>query len=420
MSRSLKLLHTGDLHLGLTLRRISREDEQQKMLDWIVSVIREEEVDVLLIAGDVFDVANPPNSARTMFFNFLEQLVDTPTLSHVVITAGNHDSAGQLNALCPVTRRLGIHIVGGVENRSDSWNDWIIPIDIDGEVCAVVNAIPYISEFRLGIRWTSDQVGKSHAVIRRALKSVYSEMADLAKERHGDVPLIAMGHLTAMDEHYNLGEMPRSIHRIIDKGLDGEIFGEDYSYIALGHIHRKYKVRGEANAWYCGSPMPCSIAEAEDGSERGVWTVALSGDSTERPLPKASLAPVWRQMIRWQGPESKMDEYIQTLAWDSEQLPPFLYMEVETTSSARVTQRFNDIVQTMSQEGLKTPLRGKIEGRLTEQAIEEDVDYDMGNPEALLKPLELFQDFVRFKEGTEATSEQLQLFSELVQKHNEI
>ena len=420
MSRPLKLLHTGDLHLGLTLRRISREDEQQKMLDWIVSVIREEEVDVLLIAGDVFDVANPPISARTMFFNFLEQLVDMPSLSHVVITAGNHDSAGQLNALCPVTRRLGIHIVGGVENRSDSWNDWIIPIDIDGEVCAVVNAIPYISEFRLGIRWTSDQVGKSDAVIRRALKSVYSEMADLAKERHGDVPLIAMGHLTAMDEHYNLGEMPRSIHRIIDKGLDGEIFGNNYSYIALGHIHRKYKVRGEANAWYCGSPMPCSIAEAEDGSERGVWTVSLSGNAIERPLPQASLAPVWRQMIRWQGPESKMDDYIQTLTWDGEQLPPFLYMEVETTSSARVTQRFNDIIQTMSQAGLKTPLRGKIEGRLTEKAIEEDVDYDMGNPEALLRPLELFQDFVRFKEGTEATSEQIQLFSELVQKHNEI
>ena len=104
MSRSLKLLHTGDLHLGLTLRRISREEEQQKMLDWIVSVIREEQVDVLLIAGDVFDVANPPNSARTMFFNFLEQLVDTPTLSHVVITACYHDSAGQLNALCPFTR----------------------------------------------------------------------------------------------------------------------------------------------------------------------------------------------------------------------------------------------------------------------------------------------------------------------------
>ena len=96
-------------------------------------------------------------------------------------------------------------------------------------------------------------------------------MADLARERHGDVPLIAMGHLTAMDEQYNLGEMPRSIHRIIDKGLDGEIFGDQYVYIALGHIHRKYKVRGDANAWYCGSPMPCSIAEAEDGSEREVY-----------------------------------------------------------------------------------------------------------------------------------------------------
>lgn len=420
MTRPLKILHTGDLHLGLSLRRVSREEEQQMMLDWIVKVTREQAVDVLLIAGDVFDVANPPNSARTMFFNFLEQLVDTQTLSHVVITAGNHDSAGQLNALCPVTRRLGIHIVGGVENRSDSWNDWIIPIDIDGEVCAVVNAIPYISEFRLGIRWTSDQVGKSHAVIRKALKSVYGEMADLARERHGNVPLIAMGHLTAMDEQYNIGEMPRSIHRIIDKGLDGEIFGDRYVYIALGHIHRKYKVRGEANAWYCGSPMPCSIAEAEDGSERGVWVIPLSGDAEERPLPCAMLAPVWRQMIRWQGPESKMQEYILNLTWDNAELPPFLYMEVETTSSARVTQRFNDIVQSMVQDGVKPPLKGKIEGRLTEQAIEEDIEYDMGNPEALLRPVELFTDFVRFKEGTDATEEQIRLFSALVNKHSEV
>ena len=420
MSKSLKVLHTGDLHLGLTLRRVSREEEQQRMLDWIAKVTREQEVDLLLIAGDVFDVANPPTSARTMFFNFLEQLVDIETLSHVVITAGNHDSAGQLNALCPVTRRLGIHIVGGVENRSDSWNDWIIPIEIDGEVRAVVNAIPYISEFRLGIRWTSDQVGKSHSVIRKALKSVYSEMAELGRERYGDIPLIAMGHLTAMDEQYNLGEMPRSIHRIIDKGLDGEIFGEKYSYVALGHIHRKYKVRGEANAWYCGSPMPCSIAEAEDGSERGVWVVSLSGDSGERPAPQAVLAPIWRQMIRWQGPESQMEDYILNLKWSEEELPPFLYMEVETTSSARVTQRFNDIVQSMVQDGVKPPLKGKIEGRLTEQAIEEDVDYDMGNPEALLRPVELFQDFVRFKEGVDATAEQVRLFSELVSKHSEI
>lgn len=420
MGRPLKILHTGDLHLGLTLRRVSREEEQQHMLDWIVQVTRDEAIDVLLIAGDVFDVANPPNSARTMFFNFLEQLVDTETLSHVVITAGNHDSAGQLNALCPVTRRLGIHILGGVENRSESWNDWIIPIDIDGEVCAVVNAIPYISEFRLGIRWTSDQVGKSHAVIRKALKSVYNEMADLARARHGDVPLIAMGHLTAMDEQYNLGEMPRSIHRIIDKGLDGEIFGDQYAYVALGHIHRKYKVRGEANAWYCGSPMPCSIAEAEDGSERGVWVVSLSGDPSERPKPQASLAPIWRQMIRWQGPESKMEEYILNLTWEASQLPPFIYMEVETTSSARVTQRFNDIVQSMIQSGVTPPLKGKIEGRLTEQAIEEDVEYDMGSPEALLKPVELFKDFVKFKEGVDATDDQIRLFAELVNKNNEI
>ena len=99
MTRPLKILHTGDLHLGLSLRRVSREEEQQRMLDWIVQVTREQEVDVLLIAGDVFDVANPPNSARTMFFNFLEQLVDTEHSFHVVITAGNHDSARSVECL---------------------------------------------------------------------------------------------------------------------------------------------------------------------------------------------------------------------------------------------------------------------------------------------------------------------------------
>ena len=125
--------------------------------------------------------------------------------------------------------------------------------------------------------------------------------------------------------------------------------------------------------------------------------VPMSGDPDERPLPVAMLAPIWRQMIRWQGPESKMEEYILNLTWNDAELPPFLYMEVETTSSARVTQRFNDIVQSMVQDGVAPPLKGKIEGRLTEQAIEEDVDYDMGNPEALLQTRRTLQRFCSFQ-----------------------
>ena len=417
MARSLKYLHTGDLHLGLSLRKISREDEQQKMLEWIVSVTKKESVDVILIAGDVFDVANPSVTAREMFFQFLEQLIDISTLSHIVITAGNHDSAGQLNALCPVTRRLGIHIIGGTVNRNESWNDWIIPIEIDGQVEAVVNAIPYISEYRLGIRWTSDQVGKSLAVVRQALRSVYTEMGKLAVELYGKIPLVGMGHLTAMDENYALGEMPRSIHRIIDKGLDGEIFGNDYAYIALGHIHRKYRIRGSANAWYCGSPIPCSISEAEDGSLRGVWIVESSGDPTERPKPKEVLSPIWRQMIRWSGNESELESYLRNLHWGM-QLPPFLYLEVETTSSARVVQTYNDVIKTMSAEGVPTPFKGKIVARRSQSSTSEDHSLELCDPDALLRPLDLFKDFVRFKEGMEPTSEQIKCFTELLDKNN--
>ena len=97
-----------------------------------------------------------------------------------------------------------------------------------------------------------------------------------------------------------------------------------------------------------------------------------------------------------------------------------MYLEVETTSSTRVTQRFNDIVQTMVQDGVAPPLKGKIESRLTELTFEKHGEFDMGDPDALLRPVELFKDFVRFKEGTDATEEQIRLFSALVNKHSEI
>ena len=419
----LRIIHTGDIHIGLSLRKVSRNEEHIQILDWLIDTIAEHNIDVLLIAGDVFETANPDINAQTIFFNFLRKLVDIPSLRQVIITAGNHDSAGKLQSLCPVTEKLGIHIVGAIANRSAAWNDWIIPIVIDGEVQAVVNAIPYVSEYRLGIHWNLESKESPIDIIRNELRSLYTNMATFAKEKYPDVPLIGMGHLTAMDQNYQLGEIPQRIHRILEKGLDGDIFGNDYAYVALGHIHRKYKVRGSANAWYSGSLLPCSIAEAEDGSQRGVWMIELDGNPSSRPQPVEILAPVLRQMIRWMGQDKDVSDYLRNLTW-TEKFPPFVYLSLETASYAKCVNIVRNTLLEMAEkiseqedgeQSKQLPIIAKIDGKVTDRAISKEEKHQICSPESLMDPLKLFQDFVEFKEGTKASPEQIQLFMDAIQ-----
>lgn len=410
----MKVLHTGDLHIGLSLRRVSRDDEHIEMLKWMKDTIRDESVELLLIAGDVFDCANPPIQAQKIFFDFLSDLIDIPLLKHIVITAGNHDSAGRLQSYCPITAKLGIHIVGAINNRSNDWHNWVIPIEIDGKVQVVVNAIPYLSEYRMGIRWNPENIGDAHSVIRKELKSIYEEMAIVAREKYGNVPLIGMGHLTAMDENYDTGIMPQRIHRIIEKGLDDTVFGSEYCYVALGHIHRQYKVRGSSNAWFCGSPLPCSIAEAEDGSKRGALLFEVADDPQEKPLPKSLVAPVFRQLIRHQEilEEHQVEAFFRNLTWD-EPFAPFVYLTVQTTSAARTSHMVNDILQNMHDEGLKVPFIGRVDSRMPTQ-ISANTKEEICSPEVLSDPGTLFEDFFRFKEGQEAPESLKGLFHELL------
>ena len=126
------------------------------------------------------------------------------------------------------------------------------------------------------------------------------------------------------------------------------------------------------------------VSRSRRCSSRGVWLFELNGDPTERPLPRAELSPTWRQLIRWQGKESDLEDYLKDLTWPSEQLPPFLYLEVETASSSRVNQLFNDVINTLAQEGLPTPLKGKLDSKRTQQAIQDSDEYDLCDPDALL------------------------------------
>ena len=322
---SIKFIHTGDLHIGQRLKKNTRSNEHKNMLSWIHEEIEANQAELLLISGDIFDTSSPNPDSMHIFNSFLADLESLSSLRTVIITAGNHDSARRLDSLKPVLNRLGIHIVGAFQNDNPLWDDWLIPVyNSNGEVQAAVAAVPFVHEYRLGItRGTRATYAQE---IKNGFKNLYARFARMAQEKYPGVPHIAMGHLTAMNEAEVVGSAPQNVHVAVENGMDGDIFGTTYDYVALGHIHKNYRVRGMANAYYCGSPLPCSIAEAEDSMNRGAWFVDL-GVSKK---PKLLEIPVQRQFLRWRGTIEEITEKVATYSWPEEQEAPFVWLCIET------------------------------------------------------------------------------------------
>ena len=139
----MKILHTSDWHLGQRFLFNDREQEHQRALDWLADTIRTQEVDALIVAGDIFDINNPPNYARTMYYRFLTSLLGT-SCRHIIITGGNHDSPSMLNAPRELLRLLNIHVVGAV---GDALEEELVELkDSEGELELVVAAVPFLRD----------------------------------------------------------------------------------------------------------------------------------------------------------------------------------------------------------------------------------------------------------------------------------
>ena len=114
---SLKIIHTADWHLGQTFFGYDRDEEHEAFLSWLIDILTLRQTDVLLIAGDVFDVANPSAAAQRRFFRFLREANRRNPQLQIVIIAGNHDSAARLEAPIPLLEELNTSIVGAVPRK---------------------------------------------------------------------------------------------------------------------------------------------------------------------------------------------------------------------------------------------------------------------------------------------------------------
>lgn len=260
----MKLLHTADWHLGQTFFEYDRKAEHAQFLTWLQAQVHSEQVDVLLIAGDVFDSPNPSAESQKMYYRFLREVTSANPDLQIIIVAGNHDSAARLEAPSPLLEGMRIAVRGVIKRTSDGGIDLDylrVPLDKGGYCLAV----PYL---RQGDYPDAETYAQG---VQRMYEALYEILPDKCQ------PVIAMGHLHATGAA--ISENDRS-ERAIVGGLEcisSDSFSTGIAYTALGHLHRGQRVSGRENVRYSGSPLPMSFAEKNN--KQGVTLVEIT-DST--------------------------------------------------------------------------------------------------------------------------------------------
>lgn len=294
----MRLLHTSDWHLGHHLHEQPRDHEHERFLAWLGDTLEREAVDALIIAGDIFDTANPSAAAQACWYGFLaETRVRRPDLD-VVVIGGNHDSGARLDAPVPLLRHMRIHIIGSLprlrarrrRDRSIALERVVIPLhDADGRVAAHLAAVPFLRPAdlprppRLDDHASSPDGAVSDETLSNlgsdpliyGVRHVYAEVVDAARARCDErQALLATGHC------YMVGtEISRLSERAILGGnqhaLPVNIFADDIAYVALGHLHKAQRVGQRDSVRYAGSPIPLSLPEGRNRQQ--VWLVDLDG-----------------------------------------------------------------------------------------------------------------------------------------------
>ena len=278
----MRLLHTSDWHLGRSLHRCDLRDAQAAHLDHLVDVVREERVDAVLVAGDVFDRAVPPVDAVALYDDALVRL--RAAGARVVVTSGNHDSASRLGVGARLVDAAGVH----VRTRPQDCGVPVLLADEHGEVA--VHGLPYLEPEAVRTLLPPDprgpgpggtaEVPRGHAgVLDRAMACVRH---DLARRRARSV-VLAHAWVT--------GGEPSESERDIRVGGVGDVRAslfDGIDYTALGHLHGAQVLRPGLR--YSGSPLAFSFSEA--GHAKGSWLVELDAHGLRRvervpaPVPR--------------------------------------------------------------------------------------------------------------------------------------
>ncbi len=273
-----KILHTSDWHVGKVLKGRDRYDEHVAVLGSIVAAARDEDVDLVLVAGDLFETSAPTAKSQGLVMRTLLALAQDGR--HVVVIAGNHDNAGLVDSVYrPVLGQLGMHVLG-LPKRPDAGG--VITLRTRAGEQARVAALPFVSH-RFAVR-AAEIVMHEFAEHSLDYSSQLGEILRLLTAGFaGDAVNIVMAHATLLGGRRGGGE--REVQTSLDYELSASLFPASAHYVALGHLHRQQEISGPCPTFYSGAPLPVDFGE--ENNEPVVLIVRAEPDirADARPVP---------------------------------------------------------------------------------------------------------------------------------------
>lgn len=295
----MKILHTADWHIGKRLHKNELSQDFTLFISWLGKTIEENQVDVLLVSGDIFDLANPSSEARRQYYRALMHLKKFNC--KLILTGGNHDSPAMLDAPKEILKELDMHVIGGLPEDPE---DLVIPVTgRSGEIELIVAAVPYLRDADLRSSAEGNKYEDRLAAIRQGIKTTFERTAEICHAKFPNIPAVAMGHLFAAGAETS--ESERDIQIGNQAAFNALQFGDYFKYLALGHIHKPQRINAAVPAFYSGSPLPLSFSERKD--EKRILIL----DTGKGWEPESVPVPVFRSLIKVSGTLEQLQQKLQ-------------------------------------------------------------------------------------------------------------
>lgn len=399
----MKILHTSDWHLGKRLHQVDLTKDHRRFTEWFLGTVEEEQADVVLISGDVFDLANPSSEARKIYY---ETLVNLSRLNcTTIITGGNHDSPSVLNAPKEVLRALNIHVIGGLPEKPE---DMIIPVQgRDAHEKAVIAAIPFLRDADLRNAVTGESYEDRKEAVKAGITQVFNEAAEICQRDYPNLPAIAMGHLFA--QGVDSSESERDIQVGNQAQYEPFNFNSHFRYIALGHIHKPQQVDGSGRILYSGSPVPLSFSEIADHKRMIIYELS-ENDTTHRSI---EIPPI-RRLRKITGTLEEIRQGLQQVSQEESQLPTLI--EIEMQEEKEDPQKITDLESLI--DAFNSPQAQVVKHRVNFSNVVSGTHqlYDTSQHIEDLRPKDVFEKKMERSELEEAQKEMLrEAFIEIIQ-----
>ncbi len=372
MAAPLKILHTSDWHLGRSLYGRKRYEEFSAFLDWLADTVERRRIDVLLVAGDVFDTTAPNNRAQALYYRFLER-VSRSRCAHVVVIGGNHDSPSFLDAPRALLRALSVHVIGAA--AADPAEEVLLLENDAGEPMAIVAAVPYLRDRDIRSAEAGESTEDKARKLVEGIRDHYAAVgaaAQALQERLGqEIPIIGMGHLFAAGGETVEGDGVRELYVGSLAHVGSTVFPDCFDYVALGHLHVPQKVGGAEHIRYAGSPLPMGFGEA--GQKKSLCLVAFE---ERQPTVELLDVPTFQRLQYLSGDWPMLETAIRALV--EEQTAAWLEIRYDGDEIiGDLRQRLEELVSESTLEILRIRNNRVVEtalGKMREDETLDDLD----------------------------------------------